>query len=39
MNERIINALVGLIKRGKITIDDIKDEQYREKVKSKLEGK
>lgn len=31
-----VNALVMLVKSGKITVDDIKDEDYKEAVKTAL---
>lgn len=32
LDERKIEMLVGLVQRGKIKIDDIKDENYRKAV-------
>lgn len=31
-----INALIMLVRSGKITVDDIKDEDYKEAVKTAL---
>lgn len=38
LDQNKVNSLAGLVRRGKITLDQIKDEEYREAVRLILEG-
>ena len=36
LSQIMLNALIMLVKRGRITVDDIKDVDYKEAVKTAL---